>query len=177
MPHHQTPNTAIPTKTHPESPKTHQAVTSQVGDELSWVDLSLLWWDKEVFGPVVFGPMVSRLVGPLAYHVEAVEAAVSRARRTVRQRVWDLAGEHSPTAGISAECPLAIDVDATLVNVHSEKVAYSESNPVPESYTVADSDDAGPAVEVSCTTCDAGARADTRGDDAGRRWRSGSRAR
>ena len=30
MPHHQTPNTAIPTKTHAESPKTHQAVTSQV---------------------------------------------------------------------------------------------------------------------------------------------------
>ena len=29
MPHHQTPNTAIPTKTHPESQKTHQAVTSQ----------------------------------------------------------------------------------------------------------------------------------------------------
>ena len=31
MPHHQTPNTAIPTKTHAESPKTHQGVTSQVG--------------------------------------------------------------------------------------------------------------------------------------------------
>ena len=30
MPHHQTPNTAIPTKTHAESPKTHQGVTSQV---------------------------------------------------------------------------------------------------------------------------------------------------
>ena len=37
------------------------------------------------------------------------------------RRLWDLAGEHSPTAGISAERPLAIDVDATLVNVHSEK--------------------------------------------------------
>jgi len=36
----------------------------------------------------------------------------------VRQRVWDLAGEHSPTAGISAERPLVIDVDATLVGVH-----------------------------------------------------------
>ena len=140
-------------------------------------DLSLLRCDKEVFGPVAFDPMVSRLVGTLAYHVEAVEAAVNRARRTVRQRVWDLAGEHSPTAGISAERPLAIDVDATLVNVHSEKVAYSESNPVPESYAVADSDDAGPAVGVSCAIYDAGARADTRGDDAGRRWRSGSRAR
>ena len=38
MPHHQTPNTAIPTKTHPESPKTHQAVTSKVaiGVHVAW---------------------------------------------------------------------------------------------------------------------------------------------
>ena len=75
----------------------------------------------EVFGPVASDPTVCRLVGTLADHVEAVEAAVNRARRTVRQRVWDLAGEHSPTAGISAERPLVIDVDATLVGVHSEK--------------------------------------------------------
>ena len=84
-------------------------------------DLSLLRYEKEVFGPVASDPTVSRLVGTLADHVEAVEAAVNRARRTVRQRVWDLAGEHSPTAGISAERPLVIDVDATLVNVHSDK--------------------------------------------------------
>ena len=81
-------------------------------------DLSLLRCDKEVFGPVASDPTVSRLVGALADHVEAVEAAVNRARRSVRRRVWDLAGEHSPTAGISAERPLVIDVDATLVNVH-----------------------------------------------------------
>ena len=84
-------------------------------------DLSLLRCEKEVFGPVASDPTVSRLVGTLADHVEAVETAVNRARRTVRQRVWDLAGEHSPTAGISAERPLVIDVDATLVGVHSEK--------------------------------------------------------
>ena len=81
-------------------------------------DLSLLRCDKEVFGPVASDPTVSRLVGTLADYVEAVEAAVNRARKTVRQRVWDLAGEHSPTAGISAERPLVIDVDATLVGVH-----------------------------------------------------------
>ena len=81
-------------------------------------DLSLLRCDKEVFGPVASDPTVSRLVGTLADHVEAVEAAVNRARKTVRQRVWDLAGEHSPTAGISAERPLMIDIDATLVGVH-----------------------------------------------------------
>ena len=38
-------------------------------------DLSLLRCDKEVFGPVAFDPTVSRLVGTLADHVEAVEAA------------------------------------------------------------------------------------------------------
>lgn len=48
-------------------------------------DLSLLRCDKEVFGPVASDPTVSRLVGTLADHVEAVEAAVNRARRTVRR--------------------------------------------------------------------------------------------
>ena len=84
-------------------------------------DLSLLRCDKELFGVVASDPTVCRLVGTLADYVEAVEAAVNRARRTVRQRVWALAGEHSPTAGVSANRPLVIDVDATLVNVHSEK--------------------------------------------------------
>ena len=81
-------------------------------------DLSLLRCEKEVFGPVASDPTVSRLIGALADHVEAVEAAVNRARKTVRQRVWALAGEHSPTAGVSANRPLVIDVDATLVGVH-----------------------------------------------------------
>ena len=31
------------------------------------------------------------------------------------------AGEHSPAAGASAKSPLVIDLDATLINVHSEK--------------------------------------------------------
>ena len=38
-------------------------------------DLSLLRCDKEVFGPVASDPTISRLVGTLADHVEAVEAA------------------------------------------------------------------------------------------------------
>ena len=40
-------------------------------------DLSLLRRDKEVFGPVASDPTVSRLIGALADHVEAVEAAVN----------------------------------------------------------------------------------------------------
>ena len=46
-------------------------------------DLSLLRCEKEVFGPVASDPMVSRLIGALADHVEAVEAAVNWARRTL----------------------------------------------------------------------------------------------
>ena len=46
-------------------------------------DLSLLRREKEVFGPVASDPTVSRLIGALADHVEAVEAAVNWARRTL----------------------------------------------------------------------------------------------
>ena len=84
-------------------------------------DVALLRCQGEVFGPVASDPTVCRLVGILADHVEAVEAAVNRARTVVRQRAWALAGADAPTAGVSAAHPLVIDVDATLVNVHSDK--------------------------------------------------------
>ena len=89
------------------------------GDHLS--DLSLLRCAEEVFGPVASDPTVCRLIKTLAGDVEAVEAAVEAARGEVRRRVWSLAGEHSPAAGISAASPLVIDVDATLVEAHSAK--------------------------------------------------------
>lgn len=89
------------------------------GDHLS--DLSLLRCAEEVFGPVASDPTVCRLVKTLAGDVEAVEAAVEAARGEVRRRVWSLAGGNAPTAGISAESPLVIDVDATLVEAHSAK--------------------------------------------------------
>ena len=38
-------------------------------------DVALLRWQGEVFGPVASDPTVCRLVGTLADHVEAVEAA------------------------------------------------------------------------------------------------------
>ena len=89
------------------------------GDHLS--DLALLRCAEEVFGPVASDPTVCRLVKTLAQDADAVEAAVEAARGEVRRRVWSLAGEHAPTAGISAASPLVIDVDATLVEVHSAK--------------------------------------------------------
>ena len=89
------------------------------GDHLS--DLALLRSQGELFGPVASDPTVCRLMKTLAGDADAVEAAVEAARGEVRRRVWSLAGEHAPTAGISAASPLVIDVDATLVEVHSAK--------------------------------------------------------
>ena len=89
------------------------------GDHLS--DLSLLRCAEEVFGPVASDPTVCRLIKTLAQDADAVEAAVEAARGEVRRRVWSLAGGNAPTAGISAESPLVIDVDATLVEAHSAK--------------------------------------------------------
>ena len=89
------------------------------GDHLS--DLAVLRNQGELFGPVASDPTVCRLVKTLAQDADAVEAAVEAARGEVRRRVWSLAGEHAPTAGISAASPLVIDVDATLVEAHSAK--------------------------------------------------------
>lgn len=57
-------------------------------------------------------------MGTLAGDVEAVERAVNRVRRAVRQWVWGLVSKDDPIAGISAACPLVIGIDATLVGVH-----------------------------------------------------------
>ena len=84
-------------------------------------DLSLLRSQGEVFGPVASDPTVCRLIKTLAQDADAVEAAFEAARGRVRRRVWDLAGESAPTAGISAASPLVIDIDATLVEAHSAK--------------------------------------------------------
>ena len=84
-------------------------------------DLAVLRGQGELFGPVASDPTVCRLMKTLAGDADAVEAAVEAARGEVRRRVWSLAGEHSPAAGISAESPLVIDVDATLVEAHWAK--------------------------------------------------------
>ncbi len=74
-----------------------------------------------VRGAVASSPTISRMLTTLAEDAPAVMAAISRARRTTRERAWALAGEHSPVAGTSAKDPLVIDLDATLITAHSEK--------------------------------------------------------
>ena len=96
------------------------AMTLAVGGEVAR-DTDLLRCEPGVFGDVASAPTISRMLTTLAEGAPAVIEAIAKARRITRERAWTLADEHSPAAGVSAKNPLVIDLDATLVNVHSEK--------------------------------------------------------
>jgi hypothetical protein len=84
-------------------------------------DVNLLRAEPGVFGPVASDPTVSRLVDTLAGAADQALTAIETARAGARERVWRLAGEHSPDHATDAGSPLIIDLDATLVTAHSDK--------------------------------------------------------
>ncbi|MDF4250373.1 IS1380 family transposase [Streptomyces sp. WMMB303] len=81
-------------------------------------DVGMLRAESGVFGSVASDPTVSRLVERLAGSGPKVLAAIRAARAAVRQRVWSLAGDHSPVGG---DGQVVLDIDAALVTAHSEK--------------------------------------------------------
>lgn len=61
------------------------------------------------------------MIDALADDADRALAAIERARAAARARVWALAAEHAPDHEVSAERPLVVDVDATLVTAHNVK--------------------------------------------------------
>src|SRR6266540_1645396 len=84
-------------------------------------DVALLREQPGVFGEVASDPTVSRTIDALAADVFRALRAINTARATARARAWQRAGEHAPDHGASADAPLLIDVDATLITAHSDK--------------------------------------------------------
>jgi hypothetical protein len=74
-----------------------------------------------LFGLVASDPTVSRLMDTLARDADRVLAAVNTARAQARATTWALAGDHAPDHDISADRPVVIDLDATLLDAHSDK--------------------------------------------------------
>jgi hypothetical protein len=96
------------------------AVTLALGGDCL-ADVAVLRAEPGVYGPVPSDPTVSRTIDALAADAPRALAAINTARAKARARVWGLAGPNAPDAGISANRPLIIDLDATLVTAHSEK--------------------------------------------------------
>jgi alkylation response protein AidB-like acyl-CoA dehydrogenase len=84
-------------------------------------DVAVLRAQPGVFGPVASDPTVSRLVATLAADADAVLAAIATARAAARERVWDTVA--APLQGGR----VVIDLDATLVDAHSEKQQASRT--------------------------------------------------
>lgn len=84
-------------------------------------DIAVLRAEPAVFGRVASDPTVSRTVDRLAGDADRVLAAIAAATSVVRQRVWNFAGDQSPIHAVSADAPVVIDLDATLVTAHSDK--------------------------------------------------------
>lgn len=84
-------------------------------------DLAVLRAEPGVFGPVASDPTVSRLIATLAADPQRALAAINNARASVRAAAWRAAGQQAPDHQISADAPLVIDIDATLITAHSDK--------------------------------------------------------
>ena len=96
------------------------AITVAIGGDCL-ADIAAVRAEPGVFGLVASDPTVSRLIDTLARDCDKALAAVNSARARVRAMAWELAGEHAPDHDIDAEHPLIVDLDATLLDAHSEK--------------------------------------------------------
>ena len=81
-------------------------------------DIALLREQPRMFGQVASDPTVSRTIDALAKDPDTALAAINAARAHSRKAAWSAAGEDAPDHGISAQHPLIIDFDATLVTAH-----------------------------------------------------------
>ena len=84
-------------------------------------DIAVVRAEPAVFGLVASDATVSRTVDALAVDAPTALRAINVARAAARAQAWRLAGRDAPHAGIDAQAPLVIDLDATLVTAHSDK--------------------------------------------------------
>lgn len=78
-------------------------------------DVAVLRAQPGVFGRVASDPTVSRLITTLATDADDAVAAIAAARASARERVWNVAGAPIQDGRV------VIDLDATLLDAHSEK--------------------------------------------------------
>lgn len=74
-----------------------------------------------LFGAVGSDATISRFMGRVKEQPAAFAYGFSTMQRTLRSKIREAAGKRSPARQATAQDPLIIDIDASLVHVHSEK--------------------------------------------------------
>ena len=96
---------------------TDLSVTLALGGDCL-ADAAIIRSEPGIYGRVASEATVSRTITALAGDADRVLAAVAAARKVARARAWELAGEHAPNHAVTADDPLVVDLDATLVTAH-----------------------------------------------------------
>lgn len=74
-----------------------------------------------VFGPVASEATFSRFFTRISEHSGAFDYAFATMQREVRSRLRAAAGQRSPAVRATRTNPLIVDIDASLVHVHSDR--------------------------------------------------------
>ncbi|MFI9538079.1 IS1380 family transposase [Nocardia fusca] len=104
----------------PEKIVTDLAVVLALGGDCV-SDLALLRGEPGLFGAVASDPTVSRLITVLAADAPKALSAIASARAQARAQAWKSAVAGAPGHGADASAPVMIDLDATLIEAHSDK--------------------------------------------------------
>ena len=80
-----------------------------------------------MFGAVGSDATISRFMARVKDQPEAFAYGFATMQRTLRSKVWEAAGKRSPARRATAVDPLTIDVDASLVHVHSAGMSTGSS--------------------------------------------------
>ncbi|MGP9650514.1 transposase, partial [Glutamicibacter sp. AOP38-B1-38] len=84
-------------------------------------DIDQLRAAPELFGSEASDATISRFMGRIKEQPEAFSYGFATMTRSLRSKVWNAAGPRNPAQLATAANPLIIDLDASLVHVHSEK--------------------------------------------------------
>src|SRR5699024_7406214 len=95
------------------------AMLAAGGEHVS--DLDMLRTSPKVFGTVPSNATVSRFFDQIAGNPEVFARGLATMAMQMRNRVWDTLRERGPGRAYTPREPLIIDMDHTLVGVHSEK--------------------------------------------------------
>lgn len=84
-------------------------------------DIDQLRAAPELFGLVASDATVSRFMGRIKEQPDAFSYGFATMTRSLRTKIWAAAGVRNPAQLATPADPLLIDIDASLVHVHSEK--------------------------------------------------------
>ncbi|WP_346922877.1 IS1380 family transposase [Glutamicibacter creatinolyticus] len=84
-------------------------------------DVDLLRTSPGVFGPIASEATVSRFMGRIKHMREAITHGYQSMNKTLRSRLWAATGDRNPAKRATRANPLILDIDATLVQAHSDK--------------------------------------------------------